>query len=88
MVKKPKMLLNVTNNLPESQPKIKMDDAYNNGKVNRVLQSEDIDKSNVIKSKSKVKKILKDSGASNIVTSKRYYCKFQQMTFKPLIFRT
>ena len=66
-------LLNITNNLPESQPKIKIDNAYTTGKIDRALQMEGVDKSNIVKSKSKVKKILTDSGidSSNIVTSKR-----------------
>ena len=66
-------LLNITNNLPESQPKIKIDNVYKTGKVDRALLTEGVDKSNIVKSKSKVKKILKDDGidASNIVSSKR-----------------
>ena len=49
-------LLNITNNMPELQPKIKIIDAIKNGKVNKLLQVEGVEKSNIIKSKSNVKK--------------------------------
>ena len=66
-------LLNISNNMPTIDSKIKIDDAYKDARIDRALQSEGVDKSNIVKSKSKVKKILKDSGidSSNIVTSKR-----------------
>ena len=66
-------LLNITNNMPELQSKIKIDDAIKSGKVNKLLQIEGVDKSNIVKSKKSIKKTLKIDGidASNIVSTKR-----------------
>ena len=66
-------LLNITNNMPTLDSKIKIDNAYTTGKIDRKIMAEGVDKSNIIKSKKSVKKILKDDGinASNIVSSKR-----------------
>ena len=66
-------LLNITNNMPELQSKIKIDDAIKSGKVDKMLKDEGVDKSNIVKSKKSVKKTLKIDGidASNIITSKR-----------------
>ena len=59
--------------MPELQPKIKIIDAIKNGKVNKMLKDEGVDKSNIVKSKKSIKKTLKIDGidASNIVSSKR-----------------
>ena len=66
-------LLNITNNMPELQSKIKIDDAIKSGKVDKMLKDEGVDKSNIVKSKKSIKKTLKIDGidASNIVSSKR-----------------
>ena len=73
LVKKRDMLLNVTNNLPESQSRIIIDDAYKTGEIDRKILAEGISKDTIIKSKKLIKKTLKIDGidASNIINSKR-----------------
>ena len=67
--------------MPQSQSKIKIDEAIKTGKINRLLQAEEISKDTIVKSKYSIKKILKDSGidASNIVSPKR---RNNMVTFK------
>ena len=65
-------LLDVTGIVPQNNG-IKISSAYRNGKIDRIINAEGINKSNIVKSKSAVKKILKNDSidANNIITTKR-----------------
>ena len=65
-------LLDVTGIVPQNNGN-KISSAYKNGRIDRFLQQEGVDKSNIVKSKKVVSKILKDGGidSSNIITTKR-----------------